>query len=74
MNVIFDRPGDNPIAALLDGDFLDVELGVFAVVAAPAPAPIPLPAAGWLLLSGVAAFGATKMQKTSQAVSKKEGR
>ncbi len=56
MNVIFDRAGDNPIAAFVDGDVFDVELGVFAVVGSPAPPPIPLPAAGWLLLGGLAAL------------------
>lgn len=57
MNVIFDIAGDDPFTSFFDGDFYDVELGIFAVVgSSEPPTQIPLPASGLLL---VGAIGAT---------------
>lgn len=57
MNVIFNGLGDDPLAAMEDGDVFDVEIGMFAVqggITDPDPSPVPLPASGLLML---AAFG-----------------
>ncbi|MEO1538358.1 MAG: VPLPA-CTERM sorting domain-containing protein [Pseudomonadota bacterium] len=52
MNVIFDGLGEEPFGVFFDGDFFDVEIGMFAVVDDQPPA-IPLPAAAWLLLGAL---------------------
>jgi hypothetical protein len=44
-----------PTFALVDGSIVAREIDTFT-----GPAPIPLPAAGWLLIGGIAAFGAMK--------------
>ncbi len=56
MNVIFRGLGEEPFAFFFDGDFYDVEIGIFAVVGDNQPSEIPLPAAGWLLVFGVLAL------------------
>jgi len=57
MNVIFNGLGDDPFAAVQDGDIFDVDIGMFAVqggITDPDPSPVPLPTSGLLM---VAAFG-----------------
>lgn len=55
MNLIFSGLGEDPFAALVDGEFYDVQVGVFAVQGGgPTPSPVPLPASAFLLFGGFA--------------------
>ncbi len=54
MNVIFSGTGSNAFESFFDGDYYDVEIGMFAVQGGPpTPAPVPLPAGIWMLLCGI---------------------
>ena len=68
INVIFDGLGPDPFAGFLDGEFYDVEIGMFAVVGGdtPTPAPIPLPAGLVLMLSSLGAIASCRIMRTSQ--------
>lgn len=61
MNVIFDGVGGSPFTSFVDGEFYDVEIGMFAVVSDVSE--IPLPAGAWLLLGGLVLLVATKRER-----------
>ena len=62
MTVIFDGTGEDVFGSFFDGEFYDVEIGMFAVTSdAPPPSPIPLPDSAFLLLAGLGTMAAGRL-------------
>lgn len=54
MTVMFDGAGEDVFGSFFDGDFYDVDIGIFAVHSDQSPpSPIPLPASAFLLFAGL---------------------